>query len=128
MNKEVKGYVSDWCEYRQYEHRSELDVLALTALKNRLFQVIGDRAPGGILTHAYEWDFVPVEYQRNAIDHLVGRIGFSWGYDRESAIKQEAFRALTSASPFIKEAAENSYRKYRKSYPGSFYVHGVNIW
>jgi hypothetical protein len=124
MNKEVERFLVDCGEYHYYDRADPSDVLALSALKNRMLEVRKDRAPGGILTNVYDWDFIPKALQHRAISRLFYRIGYSWGFDKATAIKLTAALCLIEISPEIKSTVVDLFKVANKT--GCFAIHGLS--
>lgn len=126
MKIAVEKMIMDVASYATYDRASELERLATKALVEKLLQIKPvDRAPGGILTDAWSWDFIPQSAQAKALDRLLYKIGVSWGFDKESAIKLQGVRMMIDLSPHAKKVIKESYDKYRALCQHTFFVHGL---
>lgn len=122
MRKEVRHFIELLAEYRNYHHAEPVDVVALAALKNRMLKIRKNRVEGGILTNAYDWDFMPQDVQRKAVSFLFYKIGHAWGFDQANAIKLAASMCLIGISPFVKTTVAEIYVNAEG---GTFFVHGL---
>lgn len=125
MQKQITLFIENCCSFGNYEKLSPLEILSLRALKDRLLNQKGERAKNGILTDAWEWDFIPIMAQKKAIDRFIYKVGNAWGFDNQSAIKLSAAVKAIDISSNCKILVRMAYNTYSKSCSGTFSIHGL---